>query len=173
MIVICLLRRRGTVGCRRGVRLRHISLADGTLYVQVSILLRKLCSGVTYQFLLVDQPLVDLINVEEMIAGQDPNAVPLDEHLQADCAFILFFNPGWQRLVVRGGGSGCFLALFEIDITAGRQVVRSERGLVLLPAIASPHTPREAVHNTFRGSVTLSSACGTYAMDEQGDEGEQ
>ena len=50
--------------------------------------------GCTYDFLLRYEPFVNLVHVEEVIAGQNPNAVTLGEHLEADGTLVLFVHPG-------------------------------------------------------------------------------
>ena len=47
----------------------------------------------THKFLLVDQPLINLVDVEEVVARQNAYAIALDEHLQTDRTLHLFLHP--------------------------------------------------------------------------------
>jgi hypothetical protein len=42
----------------------------------------------------MDQPLVDLLNMEDMLTRQHSNAIPLHELGQADRALVLHLEPG-------------------------------------------------------------------------------
>ena len=65
----------------------------------------------TYELLLVYQPFIDLVDVEQMVTRQYAHPVTLDKHLETDRAFSLGFDPWWQLLLLRSGRILCLLIL--------------------------------------------------------------
>lgn len=82
---------------RRASGLCHVRLTYRALGAFMSTMLQTSRSTSTYQLLLVDEPLVNLRDMEQMIAWQHAHAIALHKHLQADRTLHLFFNPGGQR----------------------------------------------------------------------------
>lgn len=92
--------RRGVVRGGRGVWLRHVGLADRALraYTQPGNVHSE--RRTMYQFLLVDEPFVDLIDVEEVVAGQLAHTIALHEHLEADSTLHLLLHPSREWLIM-------------------------------------------------------------------------
>ena len=63
--------------------------------------------------------------------------------------------------------------MLEIDLATGGWISCGEGRFVLLPTVASPHSPWEVVHDTLRCSVALSGSSGADTVDKEGEEGEQ
>ena len=61
----------------------------------------------TYELLLVYQPFIDLVDVEQMVTRQYAHPVTLDKHLETDRAFGLGLNPWWQLLLLRSRRIWC------------------------------------------------------------------
>lgn len=76
----------------------------------------------------MEEPLIDLGDVEEMVAGKDSHLIPLDEHLQTDRAFYLFLHPCREMLILGSRGIWRFNTLLQVWLTAGRCAVCGKKG---------------------------------------------
>jgi hypothetical protein len=142
-------------------------------------------SRFSYQFLALNQPLVDLIEVENMMARQHPHFIAFDELGQTYRTFNLCFEPGLCCRSMRSRPVILVLSrvVVRVIITKGfksRDVLLDlgVRGwgdegsyryifptLVFFPACSSPYAPWKISDDVFWGAVELGGASGSDAVD--------
>lgn len=139
-----------------------------------------------HQLLSVNQPIIDLVHVENMLARQHPNFISNRKFFQTDCAFSLGRVP--REMDSRGPlFDGVNFVTPLVTGVDGKIIVRRRIGNIssffksfcvgsaisFLPPCTIPDAPREVLNNILRRSITSGSTRRADTMHEECDEGEE
>jgi hypothetical protein len=121
-----------------------------------------------HQFLALDQPLVDFIQVEDVLAGKYPNPIAFRKLGEAYRTLNLLFEP---RMLLRSYSTvrrgGIFIDGGLLCCFFWRSLWGEFFGVVFFPCCSRPNTRRKVIDDVFRCAIALCSTSNPNAVHEK------